>query len=124
MLNVCLDKRIYVFNNIFDFLDKKNIKDILDLMSLLKQKNKIIIVNDNNIDNIYMNFGKIMLLDSNNFRFGYTKDLLTDKDILDEYGIQMPSLVEITYYAKENKNIKLFFHKDVRDIMKDIYKHV
>ena len=45
-------------------------------------------------------------------------------DILESNGIKVPTLIEITDLAKKNKNIKLFYHTDVRDIIKDIYKHV
>ena len=33
-------------------------------------------------------------------------------------------IVELTHLIKKKKKIKLEYHKDVRDILKDIYKHV
>ena len=40
-----------------------------------------------------------------------------------ENVIPMPYITKVTYLAK-NKKVKLTYHKDVRDIIKDIYKHV
>ena len=55
---------------------------------------------------------------------GNTKDILTDVEILINNNIDVPKLPLLTYLAKIKKNIKLFYHYDVRDIIKDIYKHV
>ncbi len=123
-LNVLVDREIYLFDNIFKYLDKNNIKNVLNLMKFLKQEDKIIFINDDNINNIYMYLDKMYIIDNDNIINGTTKDLLTNKDILEKYNIPMPDLVAITYYAKKDYNVKLFYHKDVRDIMKDIYKHV
>ena len=30
----------------------------------------------------------------------------------------------ITYLARKDKEVKIDYHKDIRDIIKDIYKHV
>ena len=49
-----------------------------------------------------------------------------DKTLKDaqEKGIDVPELPLITYLAKKEKGVKLFYHDDVRDIIKDVYKHV
>ena len=124
VLNVLVDRDIYLFDNVFKYLDKNNIKNIFNLMNFLKQENKIVFINDDNINNIYMYLDRMFIIDNDNIIEGTTKELLTKKDILEKYNIPMPDLVAITYYAKKNYNVKLFYHKDVRDIMKDIYKHV
>ena len=38
--------------------------------------------------------------------------------------IDIPEIIEFTYLAKKQKNVKIDYHKDIRDIIKDIYKHV
>ena len=46
------------------------------------------------------------------------------EDFLKKNRINITKIVEFTYLAKKKKNIKIDYHKDVRDIIKDIYKHV
>lgn len=118
------DKDIYIFNNLFKCFDRRIIKCILNLLNELKINNKIVFINDNNINNIYTYLDKMLILDKETIIYGSTNELLTNIDILDKYKIPLPNLVTITYYAKLKYNVKLFYHKDVRDIMKDIYKHV
>ena len=36
----------------------------------------------------------------------------------------IPDIVEFTHKAKKTKKVKIDYHKDIRDIIKDIYKHV
>ena len=45
------------------------------------------------------------------------------KEIIKDKIVPIPYISEVTYLAK-NKKVKLSYHKDVRDIIKDIYKHV
>ena len=51
-------------------------------------------------------------------------DILTNIDFLNKNKIDIPDIVEITYLAYKKKKIKIDYHKDIRDIIKDIYKHV
>ena len=36
----------------------------------------------------------------------------------------IPDIVMFTYKAKKDKKVKIDYHQDIRDIIKDIYKHV
>ena len=42
---------------------------------------------------------------------------------LEKNNIEVPEIVQITYLAKK-KDVRIDYHKDIRDIIKDIYKHV
>ena len=55
---------------------------------------------------------------------GNSKDILNDVKFLIDNNIEPPYLSKLTYLAKEKKGIKLFYQNDVRDVMKDVYKHV
>ena len=55
---------------------------------------------------------------------GNTFDILTNVNYLKKNKIDIPDIVEITYLALKNKKVKIDYHKDIRDIIKDIYKHV
>ena len=66
----------------------------------------------------------ILYLDGDTVIYNSTKSLLTNIELLKKHDIEIPELPLITYLAKEKKDVKLFYHDDVRDIIKDIYKHV
>ena len=53
-----------------------------------------------------------------------TTKVFQDIELLEDNTFEVPKILEITYLAKNKKGIKIDYHKDVRDIIKDIYKHV
>ena len=55
---------------------------------------------------------------------GDTKDIFQRVDFLSRNKINIPEIVEFTYLAKKKKNVSIDYHSDIRDIIKDIYKHV
>ena len=53
-----------------------------------------------------------------------TSEAYTRVDFLKKNRFKIPSIIQITYLAKKSKGTKIIYHKDVRDLIKDIYKHV
>ena len=45
-------------------------------------------------------------------------------DYIKRNGYKVPEIVQFTYKAIKKKKVKIDYHKDIRDIIKDIYKHV
>jgi len=70
----------------------------------------------------YTNY--LIIFRNNKIIEGSTTDLFKRVDYLKRNKIVIPKIVEFTYLAKKKKNIRLEYHKDIRDIIKDIYKHV
>ena len=67
---------------------------------------------------------EVLLLDGRLlYESGSSDDIFTSTKLMKENVIPMPYITKVTYLAK-NKKVKLSYHKDVRDIIKDIYKHV
>ena len=54
---------------------------------------------------------------------GDTNESYTRVDFLKRQGFSIPDIVEMTYKAKKTKGVKIIYHKDIRDLIKDIYKH-
>ena len=52
-----------------------------------------------------------------------TTKIYQDVDFLTYNEINIPDLVRFTYLAKKKK-VKLSYHRDIRDLIKDVYKHV
>ena len=110
----------------FKFLDKINEKKIIMLLNKMKDiYNKTIIFVSNN-SNILHKYTTHLIIFKNDkiLAEGETDELYKRVDFLTRNKITIPEIVEFTYIAKKKKNINIDYHKDIRDIIKDIYKHV
>ena len=110
----------------FKVLDKNNEKKLMMLLERINEHyKKSIVIIDSNINNIYKYTSNLIIFMNNKIlKEGSTFDILTDVKYLNNNKIDIPEIVEITYLAYKNKKVKIDYHKDVRDIIKDIYKHV
>ena len=78
-----------------------------------------------NVNILYEITDEVLLLDGNNlYKVGTTDKIFTSNELMKGDIVPMPNITKVTYLAKTKKNVKLSYHKDVRDIIKDIYKHV
>lgn len=117
---------IIIIEEPFKCLDKQAEKRIIMLLNRLKeqfQKTIIIISDDSNIlykyttNMIFIKNDKIIL-------DGPTDETYLKVEFLKKNKFEIPDIVEFTHIAKTTKKVKLDYHKDVRDIIKDIYKHI
>lgn len=116
---------VIIFDEPFVELDYNNKKKIIRIIKMLKNRyNKTIIIasNDSNLlyeltdDLIVINKAKVVAADE-------TKKIYQDINFLNNYNIEIPNLVKFTSLAK-NKKAKLSYHRDILDLIKDVYKHV
>lgn len=123
-INTLFDYDLYIINSIFDWADRNNQKRIKKLLLIIKEEKKILIT-DNNINGLFdfcdyfiylMNNNDIVYISKNEMP-DYLKKLVSDKQ-------DIPDVLYLTYLAKNDKKIKLTYYSDVRDVIKDIYKHV
>ena len=95
------------------------------LKKLNEQYHKIIIIGSNDAETLYQNTTKMLFV--KNKRIFYevaTEEGYERVDYLKRNGYDVPSKVLFTYKAIKRKKIKIDYHKDIRDMIKDIYKHV
>ena len=124
-INTLFDFDIVVFKNSFSHLDKKGQKVIRDLFLKLKEENKLIFLNDKDINIIYNLCDYIVYFDEAKiFDCIDTKEYFNHIDNLVKNNFSIPDKLYLIYLEKSKKNIKLTYLDDVRDIIKDIYKHV
>ena len=116
------DKVIFV--DLFKYLDYKNQKKINLLLNYLKEKDYYIIITSYNVDYLFKFADYSLIWYKQVIDYGPTIDVYKEVEVLLKNRIPAPTLAQITYKAKKEKNVKLFYNKDVRDIIKDIYKHV
>lgn len=122
--NISSNEKIIFFKNIFLGLDLKNIKIIIKLINFLKENSYIIFYCSDDVDNLYKYSDFSIVANENFIEYDKTDSIYTNVEFLVKYEFDIPTLSYITYIVKKEKNIKLFYSKDVRDIIKDIYKHV
>ncbi len=117
---------ILIIENPFLGLDLKNEKRLSLLFRKMKDEyNKTIIFISNDSELLYKYTDYLIILKNDIVLLeGKTTELYKNISILKRNKIEIPKIVEITYLVKKNKGIKIDYHKDVRDIIKDIYKHV
>ncbi|MDD6879589.1 MAG: hypothetical protein PUD59_05135 [bacterium] len=117
--------KVFIYKNITKFLDLKNTKVVKSILVDMKKNDKTIIIIDNNVDIIFSLVDKIIYINDNvKLVYEDSKNNYSNIELLTRNNFIPPSIHMITYLAKKRKNVKLFYHKDARDIIKDIYKHV
>ena len=113
-----------IFVDLFKYLDYKNQKKLILLLNYLKEKDYYIIITSYNVDHLYKISDMSIVWYKQMIDYGPTLDVYKEVGLFIKNRIPAPTLAKITYKAKKDKNVKLFYSRDVRDIMKDIYKHV
>ena len=117
---ITTNSNIIVIDEPFQDLDYKKKKKMISIFNQLS-KTKTIIIGSCSSDIIYSLCKKVLLLGKN-----YLYDdvsVLSNKSILKRFHILMPEIVEFVRIANDKK-VKLPYVKDIRDLIKDVYKNV
>ena len=117
---------LLIMNDVFKTFDKETEKKTIMLLQKIRDQYNKTIVFVTNDSNFLYKYTTHLIIEKNNkiLLEGETKDLFQRVDFLRKNKINIPEIVEFTYIAKKKKQVKIDYHKDVRDIIKDIYKHV
>ena len=125
-LSLLSNPDLIIFEEPFKCLDKYNEKKLIMLIQRLKeqfQKTIIIASDDSNI--LYKYTNKMLFIKNDQISLeGKANEVFLDVEYLKKNKFNIPEIVEFTYLAKNKKEVKIDYHKDVRDIIKDIYKHI
>ena len=125
-ISLLSNPELMILDEPFKSLDNKSRKKIMMILTKLKEQyHKIIIIGSNNADILYQYTTKMLFVKNKRiFLEGSTQELYERVDYLKRNGYKIPEIVLFTYKAIKKKKVKLEYHKDIRDIIKDIYKHV
>lgn len=117
---------VIIIEDIFKYLDKNWEKKVIMLLQKIKEQySKTIVLASDTSEEIYKYTTNLIIFKNDKIlATGNTYEIMQRVDFLKKNRISIPKIVEFTYLAKKKKNIKIDYHKDVRDIIKDIYKHV
>lgn len=125
-LTLLSNPEVIILDEPFKCLDKFNEKKLVMLLQRLKdQFRKTIIIASEDSNTLYK-YTNNMIFTKNEeiFLVGSTEEVYLRVDYLKRNKFEIPAIVEFTYIAKKKKEVKIDYHKDVRDIIKDIYKHI
>ena len=124
-ISLLSNPEVIILDDLFKYLDKVNERRLVILLEKIRDNyNKtIILINDDN-EVLYKYTNKLIIKKNNLFIEGDTNKLFQRVDFLHKNNIKVPEIIELTHLIKKKKKVKLEYHKDVRDILKDIYKHV
>ena len=115
--------KIILIDEPFKNLDYKYEKILIYYLRELKNKyNKTIVIASNNVNVIYENTDKTLII-GDEVVFDDTKDIFTNDDILKKYNLYVPNLVMFVKKAKK-KDKKINYYTDIRELMKDVYRNV
>ena len=121
--NISKLEEIIIFNNIFIGLDLNNQKKIIKLINYLKN-NHVVFITSEDVNVLYKLSDFAIVSSKRTIKYDTCEKIYTNVKELIKLKLDVPVLSYITYKAKEEKNVTLFYRKDVRDTIKDIYKHV
>ncbi len=125
-LSLLSNPKVILLDEPFIKLDMKYRKKIERLLIKLKERyHKTIIIASNDSESLYnITEQMIFLKNKKILKQGETKNLYQNIAFLTRNHYDIPDIVLFTHKAKEQKNVKIDYHKDIRDLIKDIYKHV
>lgn len=125
-LGLLLNPEMIILIEPFKVLDQKNRKKLMMVMKKIKenfQKTIVIVSNDPNI--LYEETDHLIIYKNDKILVeGKTKELYQRVEFLKRHKVELPEIIEFIYYARKNKNAKIDYCVDIRDLIKDIYKHV
>lgn len=124
-INLLYNPKIIIFDEPFVELDYHNKKKLIKLIKLLKERyHKTVIIASNDSNLLYeLTDDLIVIKKTRVIAADETIKIYQDVDFLIYNEIDIPDLVYFTYLAKKKK-VKLSYHRDIRDLIKDVYKHV
>lgn len=120
-----VNPKVILVDDVLSYLSYPYKKKILQLLKRLKtKKDKLIIFSTNDVDFLYQTTDRVLFLDGGRVVVdGNADKVFLDFKLLEKYHIDIPELVNFVTLAKE-KGVRLSYHRDILDLIKDVYKHV
>lgn len=116
------NSKIMVINEPYLDLDSDEVKIIKRILNKLVKDGKTIIIGSMDINIIYSLCKKVLIIRDNELIYDSVQ-CLNDIKLLNKYNLDIPNIVEFVELAKK-KNINLPYSKDIRDLIKDVYRNV
>ena len=123
--HLLMNPKVLLFDEAFALLDYNFKKRLMKLLRKLRdKKDKLIIIASNDVDFLYEFTDKLFILEKGKvLRYDDTITIFKDTSFLNQNNMDVPYLIQFTDLARK-KNVRLSYHKDILDLIKDVYKHV
>lgn len=124
-LSLIINPDIIVFKNVFNNLDKNNYSVVRKIIKDLKKKyNKIILLIDDNINNLYDLCSYFIIFnDSKLFISGNKKNVFKDIESFKTNNLELPDMIKFIDISK-NYNIQISPLDSIKDLIKEVYRNV
>ena len=84
---------------------------------------KTILFTTDSCEEIYQYADEVIILkDHLVLASGEVEDVYSQGQFLQKYGISLPKAIAFSDFVKAKKDIHLDYYKDIRDLIKDIYR--
>ena len=125
-INLIYNSDLLILDDIYLGLDLNNINKLNVLFNrLIDNYNKTIIIVSSDQNRLYKYTKYMYFINDNNIVLeGKTIDTYKKINVLNKYNFKVPDSVLFINKVHKKKNIDLDYLQDIRDIMKDIYKHI
>ena len=125
-LSLLSNPDVLILKEPFMRLDIKNSKKMIMILKKIKEQfHKTIVIVSTDEEILYKYTDNLIIFKNDKIvAEDKTEDLFKRVEFLKKHKVNIPQIVEFTYKVRRYKNVKIDYHKDIRDIIKDIYKHV
>ncbi len=123
-MELLLNPSMIILEEPFKVLDLKQEKKLFFLLNKLRENyNKKIIIISSNPNILYKYTSRMFFIKYGKvFKDEKTNIIYKDINFLTKNNFEIPEITLFTHKAVKYKKINLDYHKDVRDLIKDIYK--
>jgi len=117
--------KIVIFKDIMNGIDYNNRKILKSIINKLKEQGTLVILTSMDSNILYDLTEEIFIFDKGRLIIsGNSNEVYTNIEPLIDNNIDIPYFSMLTYKANKEKGANLFYRKDVRDVIKDVYKSV
>lgn len=106
-------------------LNNKEKKELARLLTMLRDKyHKVIIILSRDSNFLYPLIDYVYLMDKSKIIIEGDKNIFHETSLLENLGLEIPKIVEFISIAKKEKSAKLENYKDIKDLIKGVYRNV
>ncbi|MCI8545034.1 MAG: ATP-binding cassette domain-containing protein [Bacilli bacterium] len=122
---LAFNPNILIFDEPTLGLDSISEKSFLKMLKLLKNKyHKTIVIVTHDVNMIHKIADYLFVFYEGKKVLEGTKYEVFESELLEQYEVVRPMIMEFSYQVLKKKGIKLGYRDDVNDLIKDIYRHV
>lgn len=123
--SLVLNPKVLILDEPTVYLDYKAKNKLVKLIKMLRDKyHKTIIIMSNDVEFIYQVSDEYVFMDNCNIvSGGNIKDIMTNSNLLNKYGYEIPNISKFINLVKDKKNIELNYTNNINELVMDVMEH-